>query len=240
MPRTQSVGPRQRSVGAAKQLGVGAQRRQALEERAPASHAVAEHARPGTTRSGRACSAAARRRPRRCRRCRDSRRRHRRRARGSRGSAPARRRTSRARRRRRGSSCARRSTCTTRSPTTHCARSLSGVQMQTLSTVASALGDARRRGERVVGLELDHRPDDDAHRGERVLERMELREQRRLDAGRGLVAGPQVVAERLDRRGRWRRRCAARPARSISSTDCSTPTTAPSGRSLPLLKRRRP
>ena len=34
--------------------------------------------------------------------------------------------------------------------------------------------DPRRGGERVVGLELDHRPDGDAHRGERVFERMEL------------------------------------------------------------------
>ena len=39
----------------------------------------------------------------------------------------------------------RRSTCTTRSPTTHCARSLSGVQMQTFSTRASAA--ARRAAE---------------------------------------------------------------------------------------------
>ena len=53
-------------------------------------------------------------------------------------------------------------------------------------------------GERVVGLELDHRPDDHAHRRERLLERLELRPQRRLDAVAGLVARPEVVAERLD------------------------------------------
>jgi hypothetical protein len=60
------------------------------------------------------------------------------------------------------------------------------------------VGEVRRRGERVVGLELDHRPDDDPHRRERLLERMELRKQRRLDPGRRLVAGPEIVAERLD------------------------------------------
>ena len=49
---------------------------------------------PETTRSGRADSAAAPRRPRRCPRCRDSRRPNRRRARGNRGSARAGRRTS--------------------------------------------------------------------------------------------------------------------------------------------------
>ena len=59
-------------------------------------------------------------------------------------------------------------------------------------------GEARGRRERIVRLELDHRPDHDAHRAQRLLERMELRKQRGLDAGRGLVAGPQVVAERLD------------------------------------------
>ena len=94
--------------------------------------------------------------------------------RGSRGCGPERRRT-----------CARtpsasrirpllRSTCTTRSPTTHCARSLSGVQMQTFSTRSSRGREAGRGGERVVGLELDHGPDDDAHGGQRLLERDEL------------------------------------------------------------------
>ena len=47
-----------------------------------------------------------------------------------------------------------------------------------------ARGEMRRRGERVVGLELDHRPGRDAHRHQRLLERMELRPQRRLDARR--------------------------------------------------------
>ena len=70
--------------------------------------------------------------------------------------------------------------------------------MHTFSTLVVRRGDARGRGERVVGLELDHRPHGDAHRGERLLERLELRQQRRVDALPGLVARPQVVAERLD------------------------------------------
>src|SRR5690606_16164278 len=58
--------------------------------------------------------------------------------------------------------------------------------------------DPRRARERVVRLELDHRPHDDAHRVERLLERMKLREQLRLDPFAGLVVGPKIVAERFD------------------------------------------
>ena len=92
----------------------------------------------------------------------------------------------------------RRSTCTTRSPWTHCARSLSGVQMQTLSHLGIGGRERCGRGQGVVRLQLDHRPDRHAHRRQRLLERMELRLQRGVDAGAGLVAGPQIVAERLD------------------------------------------
>jgi hypothetical protein len=56
----------------------------------------------------------------------------------------------------------------------------------------------RSRCESVVGLELDHRPDRDAHGGERVLERLKLREQVWLDALARLVIGPEVIAEGLD------------------------------------------
>ncbi len=56
----------------------------------------------------------------------------------------------------------------------------------------------RGRSERIIGFELDHRPDDNAHRRERLLERMELREQRGLDAGAGLVVRPKPIAKRLD------------------------------------------
>ena len=56
----------------------------------------------------------------------------------------------------------------------------------------------RRGRDRVVGLELDHRPGDEAHRGDRPLRELELRDQALRDALAGLVAGEQVVAERLD------------------------------------------
>src|SRR2546426_1581498 len=59
-------------------------------------------------------------------------------------------------------------------------------------------GDPRGGGKRVVGLELDHGPDSDAHRSERVLQRVELREKRRLDALARLVISPDVIAKRLD------------------------------------------
>ena len=56
----------------------------------------------------------------------------------------------------------------------------------------------RGRSERIIGFELDHRPDDHAHGRERLLERMELREKRGLDSGAGLVARPKPIAKRLD------------------------------------------
>ncbi len=56
---------------------------------------------------------------------------------------------------------------------------------------ASIFGrNSRGRSEGVIGLELDHRPYDNSHRGERLFERVKLREQRGLDAGAGLVSGP--------------------------------------------------
>ena len=72
------------------------------------------------------------------------------------------------------------------------------MQIETRSTRGSARATARGRGERVVGLELDHRPHGDAERPQRVLEHRELREQLGRHAGAGLVARPEVVAERLD------------------------------------------
>ena len=59
-------------------------------------------------------------------------------------------------------------------------------------------GRCRRRRQRIVGLELDHRPDGDAERRQRLFEQRELREEVGVDALAGLVAGPQIVAERLD------------------------------------------
>jgi len=59
-------------------------------------------------------------------------------------------------------------------------------------------GELRGCGERVVRLELDHGPDPHAERAQCVLERMKLREQLGLDARARFVAGPEIVAERLD------------------------------------------
>jgi hypothetical protein len=56
----------------------------------------------------------------------------------------------------------------------------------------------RGRSERIIGFEVDHRPDDNPHRRERLLERMELLEQRALDARAGLVARPKPITKRLD------------------------------------------
>src|SRR5437868_2106661 len=56
----------------------------------------------------------------------------------------------------------------------------------------------RGGSECIIGFELNHRPDHNAHRRKRLLERMELREKRRLDAGAGLVVRPKPIAKRLD------------------------------------------
>ena len=57
---------------------------------------------------------------------------------------------------------------------------------------------SRRHGrgrERIVRLEFDHRPDDDAGRRKRLFEQRKLRQQIRLDALTGFVAGPQSVSK---------------------------------------------
>src|SRR5207244_5548778 len=48
------------------------------------------------------------------------------------------------------------------------------------------------------GFELEHRPHDNTYSRKRLLEGMELRQQRRLDAGAGLVVRPKPIAKRLD------------------------------------------
>ena len=53
-------------------------------------------------------------------------------------------------------------------------------------------------GQRIVGLELDHGPNDDAERAQRLLERLELAVQQRVDALARLVVRPERVAERFD------------------------------------------
>ena len=59
-------------------------------------------------------------------------------------------------------------------------------------------GDGGPRSQRIVGLEFGHRPNGDAHRSQRVLERLELRAQCGLDSISRFVAGPKFVAEGLD------------------------------------------
>ena|SRR5438132_568180 len=54
------------------------------------------------------------------------------------------------------------------------------------------------RGNRIVGLELDHRPQDEAQRLDGALGDRELVEQLGRHADARLVAGKQVVAKRLD------------------------------------------
>jgi peptidyl-prolyl cis-trans isomerase A (cyclophilin A) len=70
-------------------------------------------------------------------------------------------------------------------------------------------GDARAGRETVVGFEIGHRPNGDAHRGETVFERLKLRDQRRLHSIAGFVAGPQIVSEGFNdvvrRNGKMRR-----------------------------------
>ena len=56
----------------------------------------------------------------------------------------------------------------------------------------------RRGGEGVVGFQLDHGPDHDAHRGQRLFERLELRPEHPIDARAGLVVGPEFVPEGFD------------------------------------------
>ena len=60
-------------------------------------------------------------------------------------------------------------------------------------------GEALRRGaDGVVRLPLDHRPEDDAQRLDRLLRDGELAQELRIHAGARLVARVQVVPERLD------------------------------------------
>jgi hypothetical protein len=59
-------------------------------------------------------------------------------------------------------------------------------------------GPRRRRGERIVGLELHHRPHRNSGLGERLLEQRELRHQVGGHPLPGLVAGPELVPERFD------------------------------------------
>ena len=89
-----------------------------------------------------------------------------------------------------------RSTCTTRRPERHWPEVLVGREdAHLLDLVAEAGGG---RGERVVGLELAHRPDGHPQRTDGLLGGVELREELGRHALLGLVAGEEVVAEGAD------------------------------------------
>ncbi len=84
------------------------------------------------------------------------------------------------------------------SPRTHCARSLSGVQINTCDTrgSAAAIAAAAASASSASNSTIGHTVTPNAT--QRVLEQMELRRAVRLDAVAGLVAGPQLVAKRFD------------------------------------------
>ena len=54
------------------------------------------------------------------------------------------------------------------------------------------------RRQRIVRFELHHRPDQEPERGGRALGERELREERFVDAGAGLVAVEELIAKALD------------------------------------------
>src|SRR5437899_2181373 len=58
--------------------------------------------------------------------------------------------------------------------------------------------DVRRGGQGVVGLQLGHGPHRRAHGRNRLLQRVELRKERAVDAIAGLIARPETVTEGLD------------------------------------------
>ena len=70
--------------------------------------------------------------------------------------------------------------------------------MSTWSTRGSSRATAAADSEGVVRLELDHRPDPHPERLECFLQQGELGPELGRHVGTSLVAGPQVVAERLD------------------------------------------
>ena len=144
-----------------------------------------------------ACQQRWRRPSGRCRRCRDSRPRCRRPARDSPESTRDRLRTSRAHRRRRGSPCS----CgrpARRDPPERTAPGPCPASRCTPSERARRWKPDRRRRParrrpRARPWARRRRPSPPG-----LLERMKLRPQRRIDAVAGLVAGPELVTERLD------------------------------------------
>ena len=177
---------------------------------------------PESPRGGHSAPAARRPCARRSPAGRGSRRRCRRPGRDSRGSRRARRRSARRRRLRPQMWRLRRSSCTTRVPRTHCARSLSGVQITTgrraVSAAAVSAAVASASSASCSTIAQTRKPAAARH----LLQQLELRAQRRVDALAGLVARVEIVAERFDhvvgrdadvRRALVDQRDHARPAR---------------------------
>ena len=76
--------------------------------------------------------------------------------------------------------------------------SLSGVQIEDPLDLRIGAEADGRRADRVVRLELDHRPEDEPERLDRLLRDRELGEELGRHPGRGLVPREQVVPERFD------------------------------------------
>jgi len=119
----------------------------------------------------------------------------------------------------------------TRSPRTHCARSLSGVQMHTFCTLSSS--EAKRAAEaRASSVPARPWPHDHSHRGE-CISADETARAVPVRCVTRLVAGQSHYGRFDDVIGRHAEM--GRALLIICSTVCSTPFTAPQGRSLPLL-----
>ena len=91
-----------------------------------------------------------------------------------------------------------RSTCTTRSPLDTLRKILVGCPNADFLDARIRGGESGGRGQPIVSLEFDHRPDGDTQVGKGVLERFKLCEQGWLNARAGLVAAPKLVAEGFD------------------------------------------
>ena len=143
--------------------------------------------------------------------------------RGSRGSRPGRPRSAPARRPRRARRRPGGRAGPPASPTTHWARSLSGVQITTRSTRGSAAARAAAvaRASSASTSSMPHTVTPRAARPSSTSGNWSRRTG--LDPGAGLVARPEVVAERLDDACRWRRPRGSRRPPIRSSTERITP-----------------
>ena len=115
---------------------------------------------------------------------------------------------------------------------------MSGVQMTTRSTRGSAAAAAAAAASASSASNSTIGQTATPSAGERFFEQRELREQVGLDASAGLVAGPELVAKRLDD-VIGRDADVRRAAVIIPSTDVSTPRTAPTSRPSAIARGRK-